>query len=66
MLDKILANPRTTIAGFVGLLSLVAGMLGTYTGGKWWPLLLGVALKGAADALAHALAADAQHPGGTQ
>jgi hypothetical protein len=52
------ANPRTTIAGIVGLLSLAAGMLATYKGGAWWPVLLGVAVKAAADALGHALAQD--------
>lgn len=60
MFDIIRKNPRTTLAGIAGSLSLFAGMLGTYQGGKWWPVLLGIVLKGACDALAHALAADAK------
>ena len=55
-------NPRTTFAGLVGALSLLGGMLATYSGGQLWPLLVGVALKGAADAVAAALAADAKAP----
>ena len=53
------SNPRTTIAGVAGLLSMLAGMLATYQGGALWLSLFGLALRGACDALGHALAADA-------
>jgi hypothetical protein len=54
------ANPRTTMAGLAGFLSLVAGALGTYQGHQWWPLLLGAMAKAGADLIAHLLAADAK------
>jgi hypothetical protein len=59
MFQIALRNPKTTIAGLVGFLSLAGGILATYQGGSWWPVVIGVFIKGGADAVAHALAADA-------
>jgi hypothetical protein len=58
----IRANPRTTVAGATGALSLLAGLAGSYHSGRVAPVLVGLVVKLALDVVAHALAADAKPP----
>lgn len=60
MLTLARQNYRTSLAGFVGGLALLAGIAGTYTGGRLWPVVLGLVVKTLADLLGHVLAADAR------
>jgi hypothetical protein len=54
------ANPRTTLAGLAGFISLLAGAVGTSTSGRWWPVLVGLVVSQFAQAAGHAMAADAR------
>jgi hypothetical protein len=60
MLALARKNFRTTLAGLVGGLSLLAGGVGTGLGGHWWPVLAGAVVNVLANMVAHALAADAR------